>query len=298
MKITAVIPTKNRPKNLCDAIRSILEQDRVPEQLVVIDQSNGVESRLDVERMCAGATNIRLTYIHDENIPGLVSAKEESLKYATGDLICFLEDDVVLEDDYFHEIESGFFYYPNMLGCCGLVSKLGPMPRGYAAFFKLFHRGIFKDPRVGIHGHLSGKGHTFIPSNALSGGLSAWRKEVFSQVKFDTRNDFFMLEDIEFSTRATAILGERFFINPNARLDHRASPLNRGRLPARQRRKVREYIVFYKKRRSYKWAKLSLLWLLSGLLIESVFQTICNRSPSLLGNYFVGLCDGIKWRVR
>lgn len=297
MNITAVVPTKNRPKDLVSAVRSVLTQSRQPSELVVIDQSDDETGKNLVHSLLFN-TGISLIYIYDPKIAGLVAAKCEAIKYVTGDLICFLEDDVVLEFDYFAEIEAGFVGELDMLGCCGVVADVGPQPHGYVRFFHLFHRGIFMDPRVGVHGHSAGKGHTLIPSQTLSGGLSAWRKEIFNTVHFDTHNDFFMLEDIDFSTRAAAAFGHRFFINPNARLEHLASPLNRARMPARQRRKLREYLVFYKKRKSLPWAFPALVWLLVGLFLESIIQSLRHRSPSLVLNYWAGIIDGIQWKLR
>ncbi len=296
--ISAVIPTKNRPQDLQRAVSSILGQKSPPQQLLIIDQSPGDESRLAVTAMCATMPDVQLIYVHDPTIAGLVPAKAASLAHAQGGIISFLEDDVVLEPDYFAEIEVGFVGHPEMLGCCGVVAGVGTLPSGYVAFFHLFHRGIFFDPRVGVHGYMSGKGHALIPSHTLSGGLSAWRREVFERVRFDVANDFFMLEDMEFSTRAAAELGNHFFINPNARLEHHASPVNRARLPARQRRKMREYIVFYKKRKTWPMAAFSLAWLMLGLFMESLFQTLRYRSPSLIVNYFAGIFDGVRWKLK
>lgn len=298
MNISAVIPTKNRPFDIEHAVRSVLLQSKLPLQLLVVDQSEGDASRELVTQMCAEVPEVILDYVHDPAIAGLVAAKAVSLSLARGDLVCFLEDDVVLEPDYFAEIESGFNQNPDMLGCCGVVVDVGPMPSGYVKFFQIFHRGIYMDPRVGVHGHVVGKGHALIPSPTLSGGLSAWRREVFDTVRFDTANDFFMLEDIEFSTRAAEALGTRFFINPNARLEHHASPVNRARLPARQRRKMREYIVFYKKRKTWARATSSLVWLMLGLFVESLFQTLRYRSPSLIVNFFAGILDGMRWKLK
>lgn len=297
LKITAVIPTKNRPKELVLAVQSIVAQSRQPFELVVIDQSVDESGKNAVCSLLLN-TGISLIYVHDPEVAGLVAAKSEATQYASGDLISFLEDDVVLELDYLAEIEAGFVDNFDMLGCCGVVVNVGTLPYGYVKFFHLFHTGIFIDPRVGVHGHVVGKGHALIPSPTLSGGLSVWRREVFNSVDFDTQNDFFMLEDIDFSTRAVAAFGNRFFINPNARLEHFASPLNRARMPARQRRKIREYLVFYKKRKSLPWAFPALVWLLVGLFLETIIQSLRNSSPSLIFNYFVGLMDGIRWKLR
>jgi glycosyltransferase involved in cell wall biosynthesis len=107
LNITAVIPTKNRPKDLVSAVQSIVIQSRRPSELVVIDQSDD-ETGKDLVHSLLLISGIPLIYIHDPKISGLVAAKCEAIKYVTGDLICFLEDDVVLEFDYLAEIEAGF----------------------------------------------------------------------------------------------------------------------------------------------------------------------------------------------
>jgi GT2 family glycosyltransferase len=185
-----------------------------------------------------------------------------------------------------------------MLGCCGVVTNLPPLPRIYCSAFHLFHRGIFADPRVGIHGYIEGRGHGLIPSRALSGGLSAWQREVFSAVKFDVENEFHLLEDIDFSTRAESYFGHRFYINPNARLAHYMSPLNRDRMGQRQRRKVREFLTFYKKRQKVRGALAALLWLLCGLYMEAIFQSLGTRSISPLVGAIQGLADGVRRPLR
>lgn len=297
MLITAVIPTKNRPADLARAVISICSQERLPDELLIVDQSPGDASRIAVEAALKGSPLWGvLNYVHDSGIRGLVAAKAEAVRRARGELVCFLEDDIVLEPDYVAQIERGFLDRPGMLGCCGVVANLPPLPAGYIRMFHFFHRGIFRDVRVGVHGLTSGRGLPLIPSDYLSGGLSAYRREVFDSVGFDLGNDFFMLEDIDFSTRAAQRFGKRFFINPNARLEHRMSALNRAVLGSRQRRKLREFLVFYKKRRASGRLPTVLL-LLAGLLLEAGYQALRSRTPSPVIGYFLGLWDGVFWTL-
>jgi len=294
MRLTAVIPTRNRPIDLGKAVASVLAQTRLPDTLMIVDQSPGDESRLAVEGLLAGGAALRLDYVHDTAITGLVDAKRVAAGRADGEVVCFLEDDIVLEEDYFEQIERGFAGRPEMLGCCGVVTNLPPLPAFYVGLFHLFHRGVFRDPRVGVHGFVAGRGHALISSHALSGGVSAWRREVFAEIRFDVENDFFMLEDIDFSTRAHARYGERFFINPNAQLAHHMSPVNRTRLGQRQQRKLREYVTFYKKRRGRTGAFVSLAWLVAGLFLEALFQAATARSLAPVAGALAGLSEGIR----
>lgn len=298
--ITAVIPTRNRHLDLGKAVSSILVQTRRPDEFIVVDQSPGDESRIAVEALMAASSDIRLVYIHDPMVSGLVEAKHVSVKHATGDIVCFLEDDVVLEPGYLEQIELGFSENPDMVGCCGVVTNLPRRPAGYDFVFHLFHRGIFADPRIGVFGNVSNGSSSLVASDKLSGGVSAWRRDVFAVVPFDVANGFHMLEDIDFSTRVARHYGPQFgfYINPRARLEHHCSPTNREVLGARQRRKLIETIVYYKKRRDWTGSTLALPWLLVGLLMEAAYQSVSMRSVSVLGGYFSGMIQGFKRDLR
>ena len=295
--LTAVIPTLNRPVDLAKAVASVLVQTRLPDEFIIVDQSPGDESRLIVDLLWPRESQIKLNYIHDISISGLVEAKKIAASRASGDIVCFLEDDIVLETDYIEQIELGFVRLPEMLGCCGLITNPPHQPPCYAAIFNIFHRGIFRDIRVGLYGNFNRRVSKLIASDKLSGGLSAWRREVFMVVPFDVANGFHMFEDIDFSTRVARYFGPRLYINPNARLEHHCSPTNREVLGPRQRRKLTECIVYYKKRRNWPWATFSLSWLLLGMLIESLFQSYLSRSFGPVHGYFCGMRDGFVKKV-
>lgn len=297
LKLSVVFPTRNRPDDMGKAIASILTQQRLPDQIIVVDQSSDEKTRLITETALTGVP-LKLTYIHDPTIAGLVAAKQVGTIQAIGDLVLFLEDDVVIEPEYLAEMERGFRDHPTMLGCCGVVTNMPKLPALYGVLFHLFHRGIFRDPRVGIYGLADHYSIGLIPSRALSGGLSAWRREIFSSIEFDVANEFHMLEDIDFSTRAESYFGSRFFINPKARLAHYMSPVNRDRLGTRQRRKVREFLTFYKKRRAIPGALVALVWLLCGLCFEAIVQSVGARSFRPLSGALLGLIDGIRRPLR
>ena len=273
MTITVVIPTKNRAADLVKAIESIINQSRPLDQLVIIDQSS---DDISANAIKARMVNLKteLVYIHNNSISGLVVAKAESLRYATSDIICFLEDDIVLETEYIEEIEKGFQNTENMLGCSGVITNVPPKTRSYYYFFDVFHLGIFKDRRHNVYLSRQSQHQELINSKILSGGLSAWRKDVFRYIKFDTENGFHAMEDIEFSFRASLHFGPRFFINTKARLAHYFSPVNREGIYNKNRRKVRERVLFYKKHSNQPWATLSLAWLIIGYLILSTAESV------------------------
>ena len=299
MIVSAVIPTLNRADDLLEAIVSILGQTRIPDELIIIDQSQGTESKIGVAECLRGHPLAgRLIYVHDATIDGLVEAKQVAAGKSKADIVMFLEDDVVLSPNYIEVLERGFIDYPEMMGSCGVVQEVAGSGIIYSSFFHVFHRGIFHDPRVGIHGIQGATNQGLTQSNYLSGGLSAYRREVFEQIPFDTVNGFFALEDIDFSTRAASYFGkENFYINTGAVLDHRMSPLNRARLLPKYERKLKEFICFYKKNRTSFGDFLSLIWLMIGLFLEGIMSTIIYRSADPLIGALKGFIQGTRQRI-
>lgn len=295
--ITVIVPTKNRPLDLLKAIDSIYLQTRLPDECIIIDQSVIAESYDSIFDLSLSFNSIRLDYVCDTNINGLVEAKEVGVRRSSGNIILFLEDDIVLSRDYIEQIENGFSSNPNMMGCCGVITNEPYRNLLYKFLFTLFHRGIYRDVRFGITGKYLNKKTPFIQSNMLSGGTSAWRRDVFNRISFDTCNGFHMYEDIDFSTRVYVAYHGQLYINTNARLEHYWSPINRQILGLKQAQKIKESITYYKKRKNWPFALPSLIWLLCGLFFESLVQSSFAHSFDSILGYFIGLRDGLNRRL-
>ncbi len=299
LRISAIIPTIDRPKDLADAVISVLNQKHPPNELIIIDQSVGRTSYDAVNKIYDSFDiSPSLIYLHEPEVSGLIEAKQRGVQVAKGDIISFLEDDVVLHRQYFENAISIFKNNQEVLGCCGVMSNVhsGIL---YEYLFKLFHRGIFYDSRLNMGKNRDCQGvGILLQSRYLSGGISCYRKEVFERVDFDMVNDFFMLEDIDFSTRAADFFGdEHFFISTNMCLDHNMSPINRARLKERWQRKLREYVTFYKKHSDKPRSSVNLIWLLIGMFGESVVSSVLSKNIGPLAGTMVGLYDGIRKKV-
>lgn len=94
--VSAVIPTYNRSESLAAAIRSVLEQSRPCDEVIVVDhgstdQTSDVLSAFDRE-----VTAVRLS---QDLLDRPAVSRNAGLRKATGDLICFLDDDDLWERD-------------------------------------------------------------------------------------------------------------------------------------------------------------------------------------------------------
>lgn len=298
LTLSAVIPTRNRPIDLVVAVKSILQQTRIPNELIIIDQSLDEQSKTAVLKLIGEEdTPLKVTYILDSKIKGLVAAKNHSLAFTSGDIVSFLEDDIELLPDYFHNVERLFLQHPQVRGCGGVVTEVAGYSDAYRRYFRLTHRGIFFDQRVEMHARTELPSQ-LVTSRYISGGVSSYRREVFEQIPFDTLNGFFALEDIEFSTRAADCFGdEHFCIAPNIRLKHHVSPANRAVLGTIWERKLREYVLFYKKHSKKQGSSIDLAILLLALLVSGIITSMRARKIDPLIGYWKGVINGFKQKL-
>jgi GT2 family glycosyltransferase len=297
MKISAVIPTKNRPDDLLKAIKSILLQIILPDQLIIIDQSENSQS-LNLTNKIGLKDKIDLTYILDPKILGLVHAKHESLKYVRCDLVSFLEDDIVLEKNYFKEKKDAFKQFPNMLGCSGTIINATSESFFYRIFYRLIHVGLFTDRRPDVYYKLNRGILEYSSSNVINGGLSSWKKSVFNEFKFDTLNNFHMLEDFEFSTRVNKKYPKSLFIISKAKLYHYVSPVNRDNINKAVERKTYEYVVFFKKNKKNIYDCFSFLILILGMFLNELIKSFIYINFRIIFSFFNGLNRGYNHKIK
>jgi GT2 family glycosyltransferase len=297
LTISAVIPTKNREADLRLAVQSILAQTQPPDELIVIDQSDTTDSRRMVEAACSGHPVIRLIYVHDRSITGLVDAKRAGVTEASGDIVSFLEDDVVLEPEYFAGVAWAFDRHPDCLGSGGVITNPPRTSAAYVALQRVFLRGIFDDPRLDAYAAAVRQPDALVPCQVVSGGVSSWRRSVFDTVRFDVANGFHFFEDMEFATRVVRAFGPRLYINPRARLAHYGSPVNRDLNGRRQQRKMAEALVFYRKRRDWPGAVSGMAAGAVWWLIEAAWQSVRLRSTGPLSGYLRGVAEGRRRRL-
>ena len=297
MTFSFVIPTKNRPTELATVFEAILAQTRLPEQVIIIDQSSPDKVIKDKLAPLAKKAKITLDYIHDESIKGLVQAKAASIQYNHCDYISFFDDDIVHEPNYLAAIEQAISTYPEMIGVNGVILNApneGVLKR---LIFRLTHFGLYKDNRQNVIRSLSPKTVQPQAVDALSGGLSTWRKEVFETVSFDVKNKFHAYEDKEFSIRIERAFPKQMFIVPQAKLYHYHAAGNRQSLLRRTQNDVVEVWKLFKKNGNYNWLGFDLIVLLLGLLINALLLSLKHLNFNFLINYLKGFNQGRKSQI-
>ena len=192
-----VIPTKNRPEDIGRLLDSIYIQTILPSKIIIVDQSN---KKMDIDYTTAPEA-IEIVHLYNPQISGLCAAKNFGVTNCTDDFIFFFDDDIILDSDFFEIILHHFEESPNYYGICGR-QKNSKSSKLKTTEFSLFHKGKFKDIRKKCNsGFVKDR---IVKTNVLPGGITAYKREVFSSYCFDEVLIKYCLgEDMDFSYRVS-----------------------------------------------------------------------------------------------
>ncbi len=100
----AIIPTANRPDVLFNTLKSISEQNILPEIIHIVDAS----SDSTTENKCKEAValfNLNIEY-HKAKIKGAASQRMQALPFIHSEFVLFLDDDIIIEQNCFHLLQT------------------------------------------------------------------------------------------------------------------------------------------------------------------------------------------------
>ncbi|MCK5602360.1 glycosyltransferase family 2 protein, partial [Candidatus Pacearchaeota archaeon] len=122
LKISAIIPTYNRPQDLTNCIQSILDQSVRPDEIIVIDDGNLNE--VPLKSKCK-QNGIDFKYAK-KKVPGVTQSRNMGVRLSIGDIIFLLEDDIVLFNDFFEQIIQTYKKHSNELigGVGGVIHNI------------------------------------------------------------------------------------------------------------------------------------------------------------------------------
>jgi glycosyltransferase involved in cell wall biosynthesis len=113
-QISLVICTRKRPAHLERCLRSVQAQSRRPDEVIVIDNSDG---DAETRRVVSSLEGVRLIV---ENRTGLSRARNTGVLNSSFPLIAFTDDDIVLSPDWLKQL-TGAFTDPKVSAASGLV---------------------------------------------------------------------------------------------------------------------------------------------------------------------------------
>lgn len=93
--IAAVIPTKDRPNRVQNAVESVLNQTYSNMEIIIIDDSTGHETAARIENLSTSTSEKELTYISNPRPRGVSAARNQAISKTDAKYIAFLDDDDV-----------------------------------------------------------------------------------------------------------------------------------------------------------------------------------------------------------
>lgn len=247
MKFSLVICTYKRARPLRTLLESVNNQSAYPNEILIIDGSPDDETHEMLKKNIF--SNLRYIKVlpHERGLTkqrniGIDSTNKEM------ELICFLDDDIVLTNDYFEKIIESYKYFPDALGVGGYIinneavwDKQPPQEKNGKKFFyfdgwkrKLAVRfwlrkvlGLLDETPPGFmpdYGH--GKAMSFFPPSGniyptqfFLGGVSSFKTRVFEQIRFSEYfQGYGLYEDTDFTYRLSRL--GKLYINTSAKLYH------------------------------------------------------------------------------
>jgi len=103
--IAAIVPLYNGAAYIAIALRSVLDQERPADEIIVVDDGSTDDGPAIVEAMAAGDARVRL--LRKEN-GGQGSARNHGVAHCSSDLIALLDQDDYWYGDHLKELELAF----------------------------------------------------------------------------------------------------------------------------------------------------------------------------------------------
>jgi glycosyltransferase involved in cell wall biosynthesis len=202
MKLSVIIPAHNAGENLDFCLKALAHGIRPADELIVVDDLSTDGSIQSAQRH--GACVLKTP----EPAPvGPAAARNRGAAKATGEILVFIDADVVAHPDALHLIELNFLQNPDVSALFGSYDD-SPTYRDMVSLYKNLQ-----------HHYVHQNGHQ--EASTFWSGIGAIRRDVFTQIGgFDESYAQPSIEDIELGVRLK-LAGYRVSLIPNIQVTHR-----------------------------------------------------------------------------
>lgn len=289
MRMTAIIPTKDRTQMLAETLASLAACDPLPDELIVVDGSAEQSARPVVEAVAREHPQLSVRHLSSD--PGLCRQRNRAVREATGDVIVFLDDDVYLERDAFAAIARAF-EEADVVGATGRVEE--PDPRRLSLKRSRLRRLLPGSGRQGTmtrYGYPNRMRDLETPQDVefLSGCFMAARADLVRELGFDEELEalagYALAEDEDFGYRLSRRGRLRYV--PEARLEHRNTGFSSSRSREFNRQLVYNRDYLFRKNFPQTRPARAQWWAIMGL-------HLAHRALNRDWQGLAGLMDGLR----
>lgn len=232
--VSVVVPTKDRAFFLKDCLAALTAQQyRDLFEVVIVDDASTDGTRPLVLEVIERTTFPAISYVRHSTSKGPAAARNHGVARTAGDLICFIDDDILPPVGWLTEMVAGWKRHPDKACFAGriLLTPDGKPPRTCG-----------KEP-LGESGLDLGESEHEIRHGLTGGNMGVPRSTFVEFGGFDETLDFYG-EDTEWQHRLHRAGGETIYL-PDAWVHHRrtADELKVRKILRRQFRKGKSWPV-------------------------------------------------------
>ncbi|MFQ5824316.1 MAG: glycosyltransferase family 2 protein [bacterium] len=296
--LSIIIPTKNRATDLTITLRSVFAQTRLPDEIVIVDQSNSNDAQRSVEELISELQmQPKIIYLHDEHICGASQARNKGFENCQGTHILILDDDVTLQPNYIETCLSKMQNTTWLDGIAGYRQVPGEkLLRTRLFWLGLFYVGpfryYFQNMHVTFRASKKNIRNVLYKLDAIGGGWFLIKREVFEHIKYD-ENLIGICEDQDYFLRASSKF--KFALTPETYVIHRKSTansylINRVKNKDHHECKMLSMGYLFKKNLSGTFINgLCYGWLCIGLFLDAVRSSLFSFSFGPIKGTLMGL---------
>jgi GT2 family glycosyltransferase len=294
--VAVIICTRNRLQPLLICLESLAVQTYPISQLIVVD--SGDQRLSSVTEFTNVFNSARfpgtdLKYLHTQ--PGLTFQRNRGIACVDADIVFFFDDDVVITPKYIELLMETFDSCPEYGGGMGTIAGVRPFqtrPGDYLRrlFLLNYSSADGHMQKSGFPTHPHGRSE-FMDVEILSGGLTAYRRDVLKEFDFDeTVTGYSYMEDVDFSFRVSRRC--KLFYDPRAVVEHRHAATGRGQIAENRKMYLVNHNYFFFKNiyPSCPWCIIPYLWAVTGLFVLALL----NRRWQALRGYCQGVCQVLR----
>ncbi|PJE63548.1 hypothetical protein COU89_02790 [Candidatus Roizmanbacteria bacterium CG10_big_fil_rev_8_21_14_0_10_45_7] len=191
MYISVIIPAYNEEESIARVIDSLLNQTRVPDEILIIN-NNSIDKTKEIA-LSYQSKGVRMINEHEQ---GLAVARDRGFREAKGDIICRTDADSIIPSNWISAIGLFFANNPQTIALSGPISYIEPPLKYLGALPSLVYEWVVSHKL---------KHPVFIGPNM------ALRKGVFNKIK-PCSHRLDIHEDIDLSQHL-ALIGDIRFVS-------------------------------------------------------------------------------------
>lgn len=291
--LSIVICTKDREQVLKNTLNTVFYQTRLPDEILIVDDGD-----LDQDQIVSFVEHnqINCQYLQ-KDMPGLTASRNLAVDHAQGEVILFLDDDLILEQEYVAGIMEIFErdltqQIGGVTGTLKVNYRRGVLP--FLRFFGLDGRqpGAILPSGYGV---LVREEYITEPIEVkwLSGCNMAYRREVFEHFRFDQRlGAYGWGEDRDFSFRVSH--QHKLMATPKAKLVHlkeQSGRINTHRFGFMETNYLYRFFVKNMPKQLVNWVALG--WAFVGIMLRNILLAITTSNRRAMFAQFRGNLEGL-----